>query len=178
MIKKLNKQGGEKIISVYWFVILFIVAAAIVYATSVFYGGPYDVRELEVNILTNKIAGCFSEEGYLNEGFFIDDSLNQEFQNNFLEKCNLNFDTENVYDWNKQGQYYAEVKIHDFYLGDKGDQLTEISAGNINLKKDCFLEGKGFPVCLERSFYVIDKENNQYEINILSVVRKIEKNVQ
>ena len=53
---KMNKRGAEKIISVYWFVILFLVAGTIAYSVSIFYGNPYDVREIESNILANKIA--------------------------------------------------------------------------------------------------------------------------
>ena len=51
----LNKKGTDKIISVYWFTILFIVAGAIVYMAAAFYGEPYDVREIEANILINQI---------------------------------------------------------------------------------------------------------------------------
>ena len=64
MIK--NKKG-DKLISVYWFVILFIVAGAIAYMTVSFYGEPYDIREAEAYALTNKVARCLSEAGYLEE---------------------------------------------------------------------------------------------------------------
>ena len=158
---------GEKIISVYWFAILFIVAAAIVYMVAVFYGAPYDVRELEANVLTNKIASCLSEGGYL-----IKENLDKE---NFLEICNLNLEVEDVYGWREQGQYYFEVDIRDFVSGELVYEI--IKEGNSNLKDFCNLEGKNFPVCVERNFYSFDKEKKQYKIKILSVVRKIEKNV-
>ena len=84
---KMNKRGAEKIISVYWFVILFLVAGTIAYSVSIFYGDPYDVREIESNILTNKIADCLSENGKLKYG------LPEKFEGVFLEECNLNFNT-------------------------------------------------------------------------------------
>jgi hypothetical protein len=166
---KMNKRG-DKLISVYWFAILFIVAGGIVYMVSAFYGNPYDVRLAEADILTTKIARCISEAGYLKEGV-----LTENFNENFAEICAINFQTEDVYDWRERGQYYVEVDILDFNTKQK---ISGVSEGNKELKPDCGLKGKTLPVCLERSFYSIDEEGNQYQINIISIVRKTEKNVQ
>ena len=40
-------RRGEKYLSVYWFVILAIVAGGIIAMVFVFYGKPYDIREIE-----------------------------------------------------------------------------------------------------------------------------------
>jgi len=165
----MNKKG-DKLISVYWFAILFIVAAGIVYMVSAFYGKPYDIREAEADILTTKIAGCISEAGYLKEGV-----LTENFRENFAEICTINFQVEDAYGWRDRGQYYVEVEFLDFGTG---QQVFEASEGNSGLKPDCELEGKTLPVCIERSFYSIDENGNQYQVNILSIVRKTEKNVQ
>lgn len=170
MIKNRNiGKKGDKIISVYWFAILFIVAAAVVYMVISFYGKPYDVREAEADILTSKVAGCLSEAGYLKEKV-----LTQDFKDNFLVKCNLNFQTEDVYGWREQEQYYIEFNIYTF---SSGQVVSTAIAGNGNLKEFCDSKGKVLPVCLERTFYSLDKANNQYKINILSIIRKTEKNV-
>ena len=170
MIKnKMNKKGGDKIISVYCFVILFLVAAAVSYMVISFYGKPYDVRGLEANILTNRIADCVSENGYIKE-----ETLTREFGNEFLEKCKLNFEAENIHDWQSQEQYYAQVEVIGFNSNAK---ISEFSAGNVNLKNFCETKGKYMPLCLQRSFYSIDKNNTQYQVNILSIVKKVEKNV-
>ena len=166
MIK--NKKG-DKLISVYWFVILFIVAGAIVYMVISFYGEPYDIREAETYTLTNKITGCLSEAGYLKE-----EALSAEFKENFLEECHLNFEVEDAYDWKQQGQYYLEI---DFYNFSTNQSIDIIKEGNEDLKINCGEKGKSLPVCLERSFYVLDREKNQYQIDILSIVRKTDKNV-
>ncbi len=166
---KMNKKG-DKLISVYWFAILFIVAGGIVYMVSAFYGKPYDVREAEADILTTKIARCISEAGYLKEGV-----LTENFRENFAEICMINFQVEDVYGWRERGQYYVEVEFLDF---DTKQKVFEISEGNEGLKPDCELEGETLPVCIERRFYSIDENGNQYQINMLSVVRKTEKNVQ
>ena len=155
-----NRKGTDKMISVYWFVILFIVAGAVVYMAGVFYGNPYDMREVEANVLVNQIADCIAEGGKLKEKI-IDEKGNFLLNNdNFFEVCNLNFDVEDFKGWKEQGQYYVEV------------EEFEIEKGNVNLKLHCDKDGKNFPVCVERSFYV------SKEIKILVVVGKTEKNVQ
>lgn len=163
-----NKQGGDKIISVYWFVILFLVAAGVSYMVVSFYGKPYDIRGLEANALANRVTDCISSGGYLNE-----ESLTPGFSSGLLEKCNLNFEVEDMYDWREQGQYFVEVEILEFNSQEK---VSETSAGNVNLKDFCELPSKNSPTCLKRSFYSLDKKGVQYQINLLSIVRKTEKN--
>ncbi len=166
----LKNKKANKIISVYWFAILFIVAAAIAYMVISFYGEPYDIREAEAYALTNKVAGCLSEAGYLKEGV-----LNGDFRENFMEKCKLNFEVEDIYGWREQGQYYVEINFYDFSTN---QSISSIKEGNEALKIDCELKGKTFPVCLNRSFYALDVQKKQYQIDILSIVRKTDKNVQ
>lgn len=163
-------RGGEKITSVYWFAILFIVAAAIVYMVVAFYGKPYDIRETEANLLTNRVASCFSQGGYL-----APEVLQDSFKENFLNICDLNLETEDTYDWNSLGQYYIEVSLNDFATG---EEISNFYEGNLNLKDSCSQKGNNLPACIERSFYSIDRNNNQYKIKIISAVRKTEKNVQ
>lgn len=172
-MKTLNKKGTDKIISVYWFVILFIVSAAVVYMAAVFYGEPYDVREIEANIMINQIADCISQGGRINEGI-INETFDEDFKENFLERCHLNFNVEDTEGWKEQEQYYLEVNLQKF----EGKDLDSISEGNIILKDYCDKEGKNFPVWVERSFYTLDKDNSRYVIKILSIVRKTEKNAE
>ncbi|HEB47020.1 MAG TPA: hypothetical protein ENI22_00955 [Candidatus Pacearchaeota archaeon] len=167
----MNKKATDKIISVYWFAILFIVAAAIVYMVFVFYGEPYDVRELEANALTNHVADCL----VLDTGFLKEEFLNEESGENFLEECNLNFNTEDVYKWNEQGQYYLNIEFI------KEESLVfDISEGNKNLISSCGIEkeieDENLAKCIEREFYSLTSGGDIYSIKILSIVRKTEKN--
>ncbi len=155
----MKNKRGDKIISVYWFVILFLVAGAIVYMAALFYGAPYDARDVESEILTNHIADCLSQGGYLKENIL--DSI----QNNFLEECDLNFAVEDVYGWGEtsagsresgfggggasgsfgeaQAQYYVEIGVYDFFQEAEdsiGDRILNIVEGNINLKTSLMLE--------------------------------------
>ena len=82
---------GNKILSVYWFAILIIVAVGIVAMVVVFYGKPYDVRKIEGEILINKIADCLSDsDGKLKQISSLDEchlSLTDEF---YIEVNDLN----------------------------------------------------------------------------------------
>jgi hypothetical protein len=167
MRKLYNKKGADKIISVYWFAILFIVAAAIVYMAAVFYGSPYDVRELESKVLNDKIAGCLSVNGNINGNW---ENLNQE---NFLQECNLNFNAEDAYGW-KNDQYYVGVRVLDF---NSNNELKSIGVGNVNLKDFCTIEGEQIPGCIIKEIYAFDEDNGEYRIEIISIIRKTEKNV-
>ena len=145
----MNRRGTDKIISVYWFVILFIVAAAIVYMVAIFYGEPYDVRELEANALANQIADCITVNNYLNTNITND---------NFLDECKINFGKEIK-------EYYIELPA------------LKVAKGNINLKNYCDKKSEKLPKCLERGFYVLEGENKKpSEIKILVIINKIVKN--
>ena len=66
----------EKIISVYWFAILIIVAAAVSAMVINFYNSPYDVRELEANLMIDNVANCLSESGVLKIDSLASKSIN------------------------------------------------------------------------------------------------------
>ena len=142
----MEKRGTDKIISVYWFVILFIVAAAAVYMVAVFYGEGYDIREMEANAMINQIADCITEGNYLKTKEKIDNG-------NFMSKCHLNFGEE-------EKEYYVEIED------------LEISQGNINLNDYCDKKGDKIPKCVERSFYTLDDS----EVKIKVVINKVDKN--
>jgi len=157
-----NKRGTDKVLSVYWFAVLFIVVTGVVYMTFLYYGKPYDVRDIEANLLLEKVSDCLSNGGRLSGEW---NSINSE---NFPEKCSLNFNVEDTGGW-KKDQYYVNVKFRNF----NEDSFSELAEfGNPNLEIFC---GKSV-VCSEREFYTLDKENKQYSIKIKSVVGKTEKN--
>ena len=161
----------DKIISVYWFAILVLVAGGIIAMVSVFYNSSYDVREIEADILTNKIGNCFSDVGYLKQEIFSNGNflINQD---NFLEKCNLNFNSSE-----EKLQYYSQVNV--FKGTDLDNSFYEVVQGNKNLKADCAVseEYEKVSKCVEKSFFTLDKSGNLYLIKILSVIDKSEKNV-
>ena len=170
----MNKKGSDKIVSVYWFAILFIIAAAVVYMVLIFYGKPYDVREIESSLLAKLVADCVSNAGKINENV-LDGSGIILTNENFMETCHLNFGVEDSFDWSLNSEYFVNVEFSMF----EGEFLKNGTAGNSNLLDFCKEEFKSAnnPSCLEDSFYSLDSEGNAYKIKITSLVRKTEKNV-
>lgn len=160
-----DKKGGDKIISVYWFVILFLVTGAIIYMISSSYS-PYDVRKIEADIMINKIADCLSQDRKLNL------NINQE---NFGQQCRINFDSE----FEGQGEYYVEVNFTDFKTEEPLYFDNEIKYGNVNLKESLKVVSKSNSFTHSfKSFYVLNEdESKEVIVNIISIVRKTEKNV-
>ena len=171
----LKNRKGDKIISVYWFAVLIIVAAGIFGMVYVFYGAPYDVREIEANILGNQIADCVSYGGKININLVSKGQASQKTGEEFLGMCHLNFQTT---EWEEE-QYYTEVEI--YRMENMNNPFLEISAGNNKWLASCALqtdkEMEKLAKCVRKSFYSVDDSNNQYIVKILGVVRKTEKNV-
>jgi hypothetical protein len=172
---KKDKQGAEKYLSPFLFVILTIVAGGIFAMVYVFYSAPYDIRNVEANVLLNNVADCVSYVGRIDTNL-ISNGTNafQKTGADFLKDCHLNFDT---IEWTEE-QYYTEI---NFYKIDNLDtSVLDIKAGNNNWLADCKIQENkiqaSLPQCTEKSFYSLDDKNNQYIIKILTAVRKTEKN--
>lgn len=169
-----NKHGAEKILSVYWFAILIIIAGAIVAMASMFYGTPYDIRDAEANILSNKFSDCLSENGRLNpELFNSEKNFNENF--NLKEKCNFVFETESK---DEMGEYLLKAEFYN--LDNK--KIFSVSEGNSNLYADCKVNPeekyKKLSKCVERESYSLNPfSDDVLKIKITSVVKKTEKNV-
>lgn len=173
-MKFMNKRGS-KILSIYWFLILTIVAAGVFGMAYIFYGTPYDVRDIEAHVLMNQIADCISYAGKINTNFILNSKPVQKQGEDFLKICHLDFKSS---EWEEE-QFYTEIKIYK--LGDMNTPFLNINAGNTKWLSNCELqenkEQKNFPQCFKDSFYSVDDKNNQYIIKILTAVRKSEKNV-
>lgn len=166
----------EKTISIYWFAILFLVAAAISLMVLSFYNHPYDVREAEASILKDRIADCIAPTGRLNTKLVNDSIFNPDFAENFLENCNIIFDVEEEHEWERAEQYYLEVVFYD----ESNKKVFDLSQGNFNLRGQCLDNPERkfniLPGCTWSSFYSFDNGKNKYFIDILTTVRKTEEN--
>ena len=182
----MNCRGTDKILAIYWFLILVLVAGGIFLMVYTFYHHPVDVREVEAELLATKIADCLSHEGKLNSevlkqksgssnaGYELDDN----FRNNFLEKCYITFEVEDEHGWTKESEYFASVEFFD--IG--GISLGLIEEGNSGLKvswEERDKKGKEFqriPKHSREGLYVVGN-GGQYFIQIWTIVKKTEKNV-
>ncbi len=170
----MNKRG-DKVLSIYWFAVLIVVAGGIFGMVYVFYGTPYDVREIEAHVLINQIADCISYAGKINANLISEGQFNQGYEENFLKTCHLNFKS---VDWGDE-QYYTEIKFYK--LEDLNEPVFSVNAGDNKWLSSCALQGdrekERLAKCVKGNFYSLDDKNNQYIIKILTVVRKSEKNV-
>jgi hypothetical protein len=167
-----NKRG-DKILSVYWFAILLIVAAGVFGMVYVFYGVPYDVRDIEGHLLINAVADCISYGGRINVA--VISGGNVLANSSFFDNCHLNFKSS---EWADE-QYYTEVNVYS--LNNLNTPILNIQKGNTNWVPQCEIqkekESEKLVQCSTKMFYSLDDSNNQYLIKILSAVGKSEKNV-
>ena len=168
-------RKGSKVLAVYWFAILVIVAIGIYAMISAYYNHPIDVREWEAEILSNKVADCISRQGTLNLELVDNEEFNDNFKENFLSECDLNLESE----WDKN-QYYIGV---DFFTVDNREEaFFIISAGDTTWKEQYsgiqeVQDYSTLPKGIKKRFYAVDNQNNQFLIEVLSIVKKTEKNV-
>lgn len=166
-----DKKAIEKIMSLYWFIILIIVAFGVFAMVYNFYNYPYDIREIESEFLTNKISDCISSSGKINSYVF-----EENFTEDFLNICSLNLNVEDFQLWKENPQYYVNVGFYN-----EGNLNLEIEEGNKNLISSCAetekeIEDEKLAKCLDREF-LSSYQDEIYLIKVLSVVRKTEKNV-
>ena len=146
-----------------------------------FYGPPYDVRDIESEILAQRVADCISQNGIIESDFFIDGRFNQEIGNTFTDRCNFNFNVEEGYGDREEIQYFYKV---EFYTPkDLVNPVYSFYDGNSNWESECFIKKENnkeyvrLAKCTERRFYALNEGGEQYLIKILSVIGKSEKNV-
>ncbi len=173
-----DKRGTDKILSIYWFVVLTLIGGGVFAMVYVFYGPPYDVREIESEIFAGRIADCLSRQGTLNPNLFVEEGFNQEIGNTFSEDCNFNFNVEEGY--GDEIQYFYKVEFYE--VTDLEYPVFSFYGGNNNWEMDCYIkkenskEYRKLAKCTEKRFYALDEDKNQHLIKILSVIGKSEKN--
>ncbi|VVB83466.1 Uncharacterised protein [uncultured archaeon] len=176
-MKITKNKRGDKILSVYWFAIIIIVAGGIFGMVYVFYSTPYDTRQVEARLLINNLADCVSYDGQINSDLFSGGTLNPS--ENYLSKCHLTLNSGDLEAWKNNEQYYMEVKFYK--ISDLSNPISTLKDGNNNWLPGCSVQAEkkisNLAQCVERSFYSLDALGNQYLIKILGVVAKSEKNV-
>ena len=163
MLNLKNKAGGEKLLSIWWFFVLTVVGVGIVIAVLMFYSADVDIRELESEILYERVSDCIVQDGFLVEGIF-----NKDFD--LLKQCNLN---EKIF--NEDKLLYINIQIFD----EAGNNLREVEGGieegNSQFPKQCEfqeegVEAKHYAKCFEKDLIVLyNKEGiKQGKIKILT----------
>ena len=117
MIK--NKRGGEKLFSIWWFLILGITAISIGYGVVLYFSQDIDIREFEAGIIYSNIGNCIVNNNAVSDEVFKDNF-------DIYSYCHLN---QKSFDQN----FYLNLTFKD----KDGDTINEIIAGNYQLQKQC-----------------------------------------
>jgi hypothetical protein len=167
-----NKKADERLLSIYLFVIYIIVAIGIVSGVILFYGSPLEIRELEANLLSDKVIECLTDKGEIKPAFF-----NQE--SDLLKFCNFGF-KENSQKYLGEEQYAVSVKIYSFDSCAKQESGTLVCTNTINSgiwgRSDffefCHSTGDKIPTCNIKQTYVLDK-GDKVILEVISAIGKI-----
>lgn len=162
-MKIMNKQGDERILSMYWFILFVIVAIAIVSAVYLFYSHPIDVREAEAGILADRVIGCIVQNGVLNSG-----KLDEISKSTIENSCKLILKDESIGKYkDMKSQYYIQLEA-------KGKLIQE---GDSDFLAFCKEKSKiNIPVCVDRELFALDENKEFTIIKIKTIVRKVEQN--
>lgn len=170
----ISKKGSDSVISVYWFVILVIVAGGIVIMANVFYSSPYDVRSSEASILASRVANCVYFGGKMNSNLIsVNGVFKQEFKDKFLDECQMTFNPGKSF---SEIEYYIQVDFSPF--DNPTNKVFTLSAGNENWINDCSINVKKnkLPVCVNESFIAKGPTGKLYLVKELSIVNKVNQN--
>ena len=140
---KLYKKGDEKLLSIWMFIIWFIIAFAIVSGVWIFYSAKIDIKELQAQALSNRLSDCIADKGINNladkEKIFSECRINKNFNN-----------------------FYFRIDIYDSISSTK---IKSISAGDPDLELQYNLREKSsaenFARCSEDKIVVYDSEENK-----------------
>ena len=174
-----NKKGGERILFLYWFIMILMVGVAVVIGVSMFYSANFDVREIEAKLLGNKIIECLFDKGEVGEWFL---SIAKKLQENFPAKCELNLEDKTpVYE--DKAQYYIGIKQYDYNScnsGNCGEGEKKIAIGDEDVTVLCELQEKNgkkrnLPQCSRTRVYALNK-GKKLVFEILTAVKKTEQN--
>lgn len=169
----MNKRGADKLITVYWFMILVIIAGGVVLMANAFYSTPYDVRDVEAKILAEKVSNCVYPGGQFSPLLNSNGVFREEFKDNFMDRCDLNFQSTTEFE---EIEYYVEIGMYTDIAREK--PAFSLEAGNPNWVSDCSVDVQNDKLakCYENSFWAKDPLGKIYYVKVLSAVRKVKQN--
>lgn len=160
------KKADEKYLSIWWFFVIGIIGGGIVLAVLMYNINDINSKEIESDIMADKVSLCLVENGNI-----VSEIFNSDF--NVLDYCHLSKD---IID--KSGVYNLNIEI--FKLSDCKEISTNwglslecsnpvnyFNYGVVDFKNQCFLNGKDFPSCSEKFVYVLYNDN-KYLLRIFS----------
>lgn len=151
---KMNKKGGEKLLSMWWFFILGVVGGFIVMGVMIYYSADTNVNSIEASILTSKLSECINSHGEINPELFEEDF-------DIVKTCGLDVNT-----FGPGSFVYFNVSIYnnDIFLK---EFVNGSGAFEVDCKISKNINARNFPSCNERNFlgYL---NGDLYRIHILA----------
>ncbi len=187
----MNKQGGEKLLSMWWIFVLVVIGAGIVLGVLIYHSKEINVNEIEADVLSEKIMNCITDNGYLNLNVLKDNF-------DIFQECRLE---KNILGINNAGEFYFGIFIYDtgrinsisknedteVYSSvspnpsksegfDERDKLVKnMSFGDLSIQKDCDISmninAKYFAKCSVKQSYAIN-ENKNLKIMVIAGVNQ------
>ena len=156
LLLKLKMNKGANLLSLWWFFILAIVGTGLVVGTLIFYGAKTDVRQVESDILADRILSCVSDQGSLNQDF-IDGKFN------IFSNCGL---YENLL--SSKNKYMIKIQINDS-SGNSRDILKYGPDMEIDCRlKSTIMSASKYPFCSTKILYVSDFRGNPLTLRIIT----------
>ena len=153
----LSKKGGEKYLSIWWFVVLIIIGVGISIGVGINTFSEINVKNLEAEILSQKVISCIVYNGEINSSF-----INSDFD--LYKNCNLN--REKIAEDN-----FIEITVSKFDSCNIVNNLLVCNTnikyknyGDYSLKKNCEIvsgeiEARDFPSCAEHYVYSLNSSD-------------------
>ncbi len=156
-----DKKGiGRLAIWFFYYIVLTIIVLTIVVVVSSFYSNQYDTRQVEANLIANRLVKCITNNGVIEK---------TELDSMFTKPCSIKLNTED---------YYAEAT----YLWEGKEE--KVSFGKSSLGNLCGLKDKikitYAPSCNKLRYYSLIKGKEGVipsRMDLLVVISKTEKNV-
>jgi len=147
----MKNKKAEKLLSLWWFFVLGVIAGGIVIGVLIYSSADVNIKEVEANILSERIISCLIDNGYLKESIF-----NEDF--NIFEFCNLNPDV-----FGKASNFYFKISVYN-----SENLIFNLIKGSSSFEKECQIqenvEAKHFPRCSEK------KESVLFEDKMVQVI--------
>ena len=143
-----NKTGGEKLLSIWWLFTIALVGAGIAVGVSMFYSAEVDVRNVEAEILMNRISDCIFEQGLLIGGL-----LESDFD--IFQECKLNKSV-------IESDFYFKISV------DLGNEIKEIREGV--LENACHLEDSEKKGCVKKTRSIVYEQDNKIKKGRLEIL--------
>jgi len=171
----MNKKGGEKYLSVWWFFILTIVAGGTLIAIWRFQN-VVNASELDAEVLASKVVDCIVKNGIL--VFDINEPIRERNKPDIFSLCEIKqFDKSLgkdyflgilIYDFSsceiKNEEWFCNKLIKEFYYSPSEYLLS-------NLKERCVtfegFEVSRMPRCAYKNVYALGKNNEKFIVRVI-----------